>query len=596
MKQNNSIDKIFREKLQDGKAELPADSWLQIKDKLANSKSDKNNYFKIILSSLLVLVFITGGGIYTYQLYQQNQLLKTLINSNSAKMNSPSDSLIFSQGLTHQNFNSKKNSDLISPKYSYDKNLSTDKLSKQHNNDDDEHKVNNQKNISKQTDSSIRSVQKNNSALAVLSDASKQKKSIPKIVRDNNLKLNRQAKSMVTLDKNQVKENVLNGSAAQEKIHTKQKITNTVDENFDSLHLKSNTEISSGIVSQDKAYSNIPQQKLLSNAFENKTVKTHNSSSDSVLVVNSSELKKPVIDTVQLKDTVPQVVKNKKTKTPKGIGIALELMLNPEVTGRSIHFSDAPLSAEARNFKANDKSKFLYSGGLLVQLDFSERFYIKTGFLYSNFGEKNRSEFLLSSADTTFEKRVGASYYPIQFDSLLSFSPNSYSIQSIASTDRSSVEEIWVNNNNLGLEYKLNIKKTFNQVNTYFDNSISYIGIPIIVGTNLRFRSIKLGVFSGLISNFLISSSKVNAFSYVQNNKNETSLVNKEMDLASLTFTYWGGININYTLNSKWSLNISPSVKYFLGSIYQDKSILRQLPYAYGISFGLVYHIRDFKR
>lgn len=285
-------------------------------------------------------------------------------------------------------------------------------------------------------------------------------------------------------------------------------------------------------------------------------------------------------------------------KGKKQFGYSLELVLAPEMAYRSVSYSQAPLSETVQQYKGNDKQKLGYSGGLLFTIDITDRFYVRTGLVYSNFGDRNNSTFELKKSDTSYTKMSGtliaSGFGP---DSLYKFNTVSFTklseSQSILAGSTTLTSQTWAANQNQNYTYRLDIQESTKKLSTYVKNSVHYIGIPIVIGTHIGNSKWKFGIFSGVITNLLVSPSSVTAYSYAQYNANEQQLISRKIDLNHLNFVYWGGIELSYQLNSSWSITLSPTIKRFMNTIYKDENIVKQLPYSYGVQFGLKYRIRN---
>ena len=348
---------------------------------------------------------------------------------------------------------------------------------------------------------------------------------------------------------------------------------------------------------------------------------------DTLKLINDAKtniIKPTVIDsTIELAkiETTAAIETKNQSKKKKGLldgmGISLEYFIAPDLAYNSVAYSGTPLSKAAQEYKKNDQNRTGFSTGLALNLQISKKFYLQTGFIYSNAGDKNNSNYQWKSADTSLvsynikanilDSNGSTAWSPILpslSDSSIRYNymsfPNSQMVSSNVVADsevknKSVVTQEYQNQFKDGteLQYKIKINEYVNSLNQKAKNSISYFGIPIVIGTRLALSErISFGVFSGVITNILLSPSKINAYAY-QESEYSSKITVKEIALNKLNFVYWGGIDLCYQLNKQWAIRLAPVVKHSLNSIYKDEAILRQVPYSYGIQLGVKYTIRD---
>ncbi len=624
--QKNRIDDFFKRRLSDEEATLPSDGWNAIKSKLAAQQGGttmpNNNRFgnkRIILAMCLLLLSLGTTVWYAVKLKSENKVLASKLNSQNNQAGENNLNTKSATALAKTDFEKKQLPDVKKTKYpsSNLENLITDlntfSKSKKHSDllklnskkiatktiqaNNSKHKGNINR-IEKSTYNNQKNTKNSNHNFVHLQANTGQQKSLKNKSMNSKIKDNHYSvMSKLPIIKNK------NQSKIPAKQNLKKDIAGVIILN-ESLNANSST-LAANTALVDPPQINIDTFKLTNDAK-----------------INS--IKPTVIDTtlelVKTETTAAIETKNQSKKKKSllgGMGVALEYFIAPDLAYNSVAYSGTPISKAAQEYKKNDQNRTGFSSGLLLNLQVSKKFYLQTGFIYSNAGNKNNSNYQWKSADTTL---VG---YKINTNTLDSskwttLSPDvQFIYQSISqnnwqnipsptllnstSMSDSSVSNRYVVTQNYQkdfsdgsqLQYQIKINEYVNNLNQRVKNSINYFGIPVVIGTRLALSDrISFGIFSGVITNILLSPSKINAYSY-QESEYSSKITVKEIALNKLNFVYWGGVDICYQLNKQWAIRLAPVVKHSLNSIYKDEAILRQVPYSYGIQLGVKYIIRD---
>lgn len=110
--------------------------------------------------------------------------------------------------------------------------------------------------------------------------------------------------------------------------------------------------------------------------------------------------------------------------------------------------------------------------------------------------------------------------------------------------------------------------------------SFEAIEIPLILRYNLIDEKIGLCINGGLSTNFMVGNKVYN--------KDTGEILGKTIGIRSTNFSTNFSLDIEYELNSKFSLSLEPSLKYYLNSINKD-SDFNYKPYTLGFNSGILY-------
>ena len=299
-------------------------------------------------------------------------------------------------------------------------------------------------------------------------------------------------------------------------------------------------------------------------------------------------------DTIYLAEKNNEIEQEKKIKKAvriMGFPISVGLYVTPEMASRTVNFSENT-DPEIVKYKQKDERKFGFSAGLSLDLHLPKNFFIRTGISYWNVGEKNNVLLKHSDYDTTYTKDhsstsnitvtkiltpinngpVTVTPYPDTNSSISLNNGGNYILKNQSTVETSNTQ----------------IKESISQFSSTVSNNYHYVGIPLIVGMKLNNKKLSFGLFSGIITNVLVSSSQ--SIYYIYYNPEQPDKYSQaKRELARFSLVYTGGVDINYKIAKLWTVSLSPNIKYSLTSIYKNENSVKQLPYSFGLQFGVKY-------
>ena len=135
------------------------------------------------------------------------------------------------------------------------------------------------------------------------------------------------------------------------------------------------------------------------------------------------------------------------------------------------------------------------------------------------------------------------------------------------------------------------VKDTNYKTNKYSfrkDNSYKYVEIPFLIGKRFVANNISFEVSTGISLGFLLK-----ADSRLLSTDGKTALLisnEKSPYLNSIMVNYLLRFYIRYSISERWSIYISPDMKYNLGNILNESMYpIKQNYMLYGMGSGLIY-------
>ena len=120
------------------------------------------------------------------------------------------------------------------------------------------------------------------------------------------------------------------------------------------------------------------------------------------------------------------------------------------------------------------------------------------------------------------------------------------------------------------------------------DNSYKYVEIPFLIGKRFVANNISFEVSTGISLGFLLK-----ADSRLLSTDGKTALLvsnEKSPYLNSIMVNYLLRFYIRYSISERWSIYISPNMKYNLGNILNESMYpIKQNYMLYGMGSGLIY-------
>lgn len=239
--------------------------------------------------------------------------------------------------------------------------------------------------------------------------------------------------------------------------------------------------------------------------------------------------------------------------------------------GGNLYYVDKKLSGNTefeslvKIRKEGEKPITAFSPALEFRYNF-DNFYIQSGLQYQKYGEKvdlQTSETLMDITENWMHK-----------DSLY------YVKDTIEPPGAWHLDTIW-----------FTVKDTSYLTNKYTlkkNNSYKYVEIPLLIGKRFQFNRLSLEIATGVSFGFLLKADA----QILATDEKTAIILNDEKSpyFNALMVNYLLRFSVRYSLNEKWSVFISPNMKYNLGNVFEEnKYPIKQNYMLYGIGSGLIY-------
>jgi hypothetical protein len=221
----------------------------------------------------------------------------------------------------------------------------------------------------------------------------------------------------------------------------------------------------------------------------------------------------------------------------------------------------------------NEKPAVSYAGGMAFSYKVNKRISIRSGVYYSSVGQK------ITGISTYSGFR---SYYAAKGSS-------EFSLQTSNGTIVSTNNDIFLRDNISGRVITRYSSDVFNPAKadlTYLNNSViqnfNYLEVPVVFKFKAIDSKIDLNLIGGLSYNMLVGNS---ASTYVSGVKYS---IGKTEGLSPVNFSSSFGLGFEYNFSGKVSLNIEPTLRYYLtplGGLVGSTAH----PYSFGVFSGLSY-------
>lgn len=521
MEANDSFDRLFKNKLSDNEAAVPAGSWQSISQKVAIQKENKSKGYILPFPLFWIAASFLAGSVagissyYVYDLKKENEGLKQLIVYNNSD--------ILRRTTTAINETQIAEKHELEEKYTFNlKGNLSDKLKNAH------------------------------------------PFIVPVHYRYKNFDAYKGSKSGRLVSMNPSKRNNKN---------------NLIQEG-DFIH---------NVLSDD--------QNIDSGNKRNESIvfQTSTTVAKPIHLLSKIDSLKTKIDTIYIPQKIAEVEQDKKIKKAvriMGFPISVGMYFTPEMASRTVNFSENT-DPDIVKYKQKDERKFGFSAGFSLDLHLPKNFFVRTGVSYWNVGEKNNVLLKHSESDTTYSNSQSTTN-----TTTTKIIKNEIPASSIPYTGGPAFDTIgrntntsFVTKNNSTIEtHSREIKESFSQFSSSVSNNYHYVGIPLIVGMKLSDKKLSFGLFSGVITNMLVSSSQSIYYVYY-NPEQPDKYVHAKRELARFSLVYTGGVDIDYRIAKMWTVSLSPTIKYTLTSIYKNENSVKQLPYSFGLQVGVKYRL-----
>ena len=306
---------------------------------------------------------------------------------------------------------------------------------------------------------------------------------------------------------------------------------------------------------------------------QTKTIIEH----DTIIQVDPKKIKKDTIKPVVPKhDNVIIPVKPKSKKNEKQFFTALQL--SPFVFTNHFTANDTSANKIIDYRKHNEKPQLSFSIAILPEYKFN-KWSIRTGVQYSQL--KNKYSYPYQSNKQTI-------YYKDTIYSKL----QAYVVDSFYQVIGSGLnaDTTWTT---IYGHHWVTVYDSLAKTNTVKENQlkkgIQYCGffeIPLIFGYEFfHYKELCFEAKAGIITSFLIYRKG----EIVSINDNQTFINLSSYPFVHVSFSGYLGLNMNYEINKKISIEINPYYQMGLTSVLKKKSSINQSINRMGISFGLKY-------
>jgi hypothetical protein len=223
---------------------------------------------------------------------------------------------------------------------------------------------------------------------------------------------------------------------------------------------------------------------------------------------------------------------------------------------------------------ADEHSRLSYTGGVALSYKINKRFSIQSGLYYSSFGQE------LTGISTyggfqKYDYTKGDHNFEVLTSSGTVYTNNT----DVFLLDPVSPDKIITRyTNDVFDPAKANLQ--------YLDNSLtqnfSYLELPLVLRYKIMDKAIDFNIIGGFASNLLVSNSV-----YATLNEGKYP-VGKTEGMNLITFSSSVGMGMEYSLSKKLSLNLEPTLRYYLNP-FNEISGIKIHPYSFGIFSGLSY-------
>jgi len=230
--------------------------------------------------------------------------------------------------------------------------------------------------------------------------------------------------------------------------------------------------------------------------------------------------------------------------------------------------------AFTKQIMATEQNLASYSGGIAVSYKINKKFSIQSGIYYSSVGQildginsyGGFQKYDYSKGDHNFEVlTTNGTIYTNNQDVFLTYNGTVDKISSAITKDVFDPKKA-------NLQY----------INNDLRQSFSYLELPVMMRYKLIDKTIDLNLIGGVSYNMLVANSVYTMVGSIKYPVGKTEGLNP----ISLSSTV--GMGMEYNFSEKLSLNLEPTVRYYLNP-YNQTSGLKVHPYSFGIFSGLSY-------
>lgn len=226
----------------------------------------------------------------------------------------------------------------------------------------------------------------------------------------------------------------------------------------------------------------------------------------------------------------------------------------------------------SRQLSSSEQSQISYSGGFGLSYKISSKLSIQSGLYYSSIGRE--IDGINSFAGfRQYDYTKGDHNFEVMTSSGLIYTDNADIFLIDNAGDR--VATMYTNDVFDPAKAKLNY------LNGSLYQNFSYLEMPVMLRYKVIDRTIDLNLIGGLSYNLLINNS-------VRTNINGTKYTVGTTGLNPFMVSSSLGMGMEYSLNSKISLNIEPTFRYYLNA-FGDTPGIKIHPYSFGLFSGVAF-------
>ncbi len=235
-----------------------------------------------------------------------------------------------------------------------------------------------------------------------------------------------------------------------------------------------------------------------------------------------------------------------------------------------------PSGEEMDYFYEKETGIMSFSGGVNVIYSLKKRLSVQTGVQYSKGGQRLNDIIFYQDIQTgrllssgIFQGNVP---YPIE-TSIGKINSGDY-VHYIADFELLN-GKLYTGNLSTRSEFE-----NYEALNTFLTQNLEFLEIPVLVRYKLIDRKLGMNVISGLGASFLVDNA------VYMNYMGEQFPMGQIENIKVLNFTGTLGLGLEYSVNKKLSLNLEPTMKYFLNSLNTDSKVSTH-PYFFGVYSGV---------
>lgn len=259
-----------------------------------------------------------------------------------------------------------------------------------------------------------------------------------------------------------------------------------------------------------------------------------------------------------------------------GVEMKEESKLNRWRVGAEVSptYLSSNLRAASRNISelvSNENATLSYSGGVAVSFSVGKRLALQTGIYYSSLGREISGIASYSGFSAIAGSKSGNVFGVETTTGRVNTTNRDIFLADMAG-DR--IQSIYTADNFDPL------KADLTPFGTKLQQSYEYLEIPFMLSYRLVDRRIGVNVTGGMSYNFLLDNK---AYAVGDNLKVP---VGSTSDLSALLLSSALGMNLEYSFTDKFTVNMGPSVRYYLNS---NGRLSADNPYTFGIWSGIFY-------